>query len=213
MGTWKDDIIKAFKRIGGEGHYSDIYDAVEAIRPKDKMTESWKAIVRGTIERFSSDSEAYNGKEDLFYSVDGLGKGIWGLNSYKETEVVIGLTEDDIGFPEGKKRLRQHIARERNPRLIRLAKKKFINEKGRLFCEVCDFDFEKEYGELGKDFIEGHHSKPISELKENEETKIEDIVMVCSNCHKMLHRKRPWLNKEELKNLKDTMNSKVLSKD
>lgn len=203
MSTWKEDIIKAFHFIGGEGHYLDIYEAVELIRPSDKMTETWRATVRGTIERFSSDSEAFNGKEDIFYSVQGLGKGIWGLNNYSSDEINIDLTEDDIEFPEGKKMLRKHIVRERNPKLIRLAKEKFIRENGKLFCEVCDFDFEKEYGELGKGYIEGHHSKPISELKEGEKTKIEDIVMVCSNCHKMLHRKRPWIGKEELKKLKN----------
>ncbi|TBV25540.1 restriction endonuclease [Meridianimaribacter sp. CL38] len=207
MSTWKEDIIEAFKLIGGEGHYTDIYESVESVRPKEKMTKTWKATVRGTVERFSSDSEAFNGKEDIFYSVEGLGKGIWGLNDYKEAEVRIDLTEDDIEFPEGKKALRKHIARERNPKLIRLAKEKFINENGRLLCEVCDFDFEKEYGELGKGFIEGHHSKPVSELEENEKTKIEDIVMVCSNCHKMLHRRRPWLSKTELKKLKNTIHN------
>ena len=200
--SWKIDLIQAFQQIGGEGHYIDIYDAVEKIKGKENLTKSWKASVRGEIERFSKDSEKYNGKDDLFYSVNGIGKGIWGLNNFTEKETVIDLTEDDIEFPEGKKILRQHISRERNPRLIRIAKEKFIEENGKLFCEVCEFDFENEYGELGKGFIEGHHSKPISELKENEKTKVEDIVMVCSNCHKMLHRKRPWLKKDELKKLK-----------
>eukprot|EP00918_Siedleckia_nematoides_P013151 GHVU01028702.1.p1 GENE.GHVU01028702.1~~GHVU01028702.1.p1 ORF type:complete len:210 (-),score=28.23 GHVU01028702.1:440-1069(-) len=209
MSTWKEDIIKAFNQIGGEGHYTDIYSAVEEIRGTENLPKSWKAIVRGSIETYSSHSEKYDGKNDIFYSVDGIGKGIWGLNEFKESETVLDLTEDDIEFPEGKKVLRQHISRERNPKLIRLAKEKFIRENNNLYCEVCGFDFEKEYGDLGKGFIEGHHSKPISELKENEKTKIEDIVMVCSNCHKMLHRKRPWLKKNELKELKSTMHNTI----
>ncbi|PFO12732.1 hypothetical protein COJ70_24280 [Priestia megaterium] len=113
----------------------------------------------------------------------------------------VGFTEDDFSFPEGRLKLKQHLIRERNPKVIKTAKNKFKEKHGRVFCEVCNFDFEKHYGEIGEDYIEGHHIKPVSELKEGEETKIEDIKLVCSNCHRMLHRKRPWLKVEELKKL------------
>ncbi|UOK56171.1 hypothetical protein MGI18_14135 [Bacillus sp. OVS6] len=58
--------------------------------------------------------------------------------------------------------LRKHIMRERNPKVINLAKEKFRQENsGRLFCEVCGFDFHKVYGDIGEGFIEGHHTTPI----------------------------------------------------
>jgi predicted HNH restriction endonuclease len=95
----------------------------------------------------------------------------------------------------------KHLKRERNVKLIKIAKDKFIEKNGHLFCEACGFDFKKEYGDLGKDFIEAHHTKPISEMKDNEKTRIEDIEMLCSNCHSMIHRKKPWLKKGELKKL------------
>ena len=88
---------------------------------------------------------------------------------------MIDLTEDDIEFPEGKKKLRLHVTRERNPKLIRLAKERFINKNQRLFCEVCGFDFEKEYGEIGNGYIECHHSIPVSEMDINEKSKVDDI--------------------------------------
>ncbi|MBX9448998.1 MAG: HNH endonuclease [Taibaiella sp.] len=201
MATWKEDIISALNLIGGEGHYSDIYEAIEEIRGKENLPVSWKAIVRGSIETYSKDSEKFDGKNDLFYSVQGLGNGIWGLNNFEPDIHQVDLTEDDIEFPEGKKMLRKHILRERNPKLVRLAKLSFKQKFGKLFCVICDFDFTIKYGDIGNDFIEAHHIKPISEIKENEKTKIEDLIMVCSNCHRMLHRKRPWLNKEELKKL------------
>lgn len=56
-------------------------------------------------------------------------------------------------------------------------------------CAVCGFDFFKVYGERGKEFIEVHHIKPISTSQEeivvNPET---DLVTVCANCHRMIHR-------------------------
>lgn len=68
-------------------------------------------------------------------------------------------------------------------------------------CFVCGFSFSKNYGKHGDKFIEAHHLTPISELTEETKTKLEDIVLVCSNCHKMIHRFRPWLNIDELKNI------------
>lgn len=199
MNIWLNITIEALTDLGGISHYSDLYEQIKS--RKSELPKSWKSIVRRTIEINSSDSEAFSGKNDIFYTVNGIGSGVWGLRNYIPNTHNIDLTEDDISFPEGKLILRQHLLRERNPKVILEAKRQFKNKFGKLFCEICDFDFEKRYGELGIDFIEGHHSKPVSELSENDETKIEDIVMVCSNCHKMLHRKRPWLDKESLQKL------------
>lgn len=68
-------------------------------------------------------------------------------------------------------------------------------------CMICDFDFEKVYGECGKGFIEVHHIDPLSEI--NQEIKIDpktDLICVCSNCHRMFHRrKNNILSPEELR--------------
>ena len=152
------------------------------------------------MKKNSSDSTVFDGKDDLFYSVDGIGNGHWGLRSINN-ENVLELTQDDDEFSEGKLLLKLHLQRERNPKLIRNAKKNFLDKNGRLYCEICGFDFNEKYGELGKNYIEAHHMIPVSTMAEGEKTKIEDIVMVCSNCHSMIHRKKPWLNKTELKKL------------
>ncbi len=59
-------------------------------------------------------------------------------------------------------------------------------------CKVCDFDFNKTYGKWANDFIEVHHMKLICNAKE---IKVEtnpstDLTVVCSNCHRMIHKKR-----------------------
>lgn len=103
------------------------------------------------------------------------------------------------GFPEGKLKERLHYSRERNRELVRQAKLLAQRRDGCLQCECCGFDFFAIYGKVGEGFIEAHHTKPISSLHENgEETRIEDLVLVCSNCHQMLHRKRPWLEIDDL---------------
>lgn len=69
-------------------------------------------------------------------------------------------------------------------------------------CFVCDFDFGKMYGEIGKGYIHVHHLKPLSEIgKEYKLNPINDLRPVCPNCHAMLHRKKPALSIEELKKI------------
>ena len=101
-------------------------------------------------------------------------------------------------FKEGQKKLVTHAKAERNQALIREAKRHFKGLHGRLFCQACGFEFLPRYGERGRDFIEAHHSKPISTLSGLVTTTIIDLEMVCSNCHRMLHR-RPWISVEELR--------------
>ena len=67
-------------------------------------------------------------------------------------------------------------------------------------CAVCGFDFEKAYGEIGKDFIEVHHIVPIHERKgEYKVDHIKDLLPLCSNCHSMIHRRNPVYSPDELK--------------
>jgi len=110
-------------------------------------------------------------------------------------------TEASEGFPEGKRFERIHIARERNAELVRAAKDAALIATNSLKCEVCGFDFKKTYGELGEGYIEAHHTSPMCELNDDSVTKIEDLALVCSNCHRMLHRRRPWISHTDLKSL------------
>lgn len=109
-------------------------------------------------------------------------------------------TEED-GFPEGQALYRLHRTYERSPLLVEQAKSRVLRKNGRLVCQVCRFDFFQTYGPVGKHFIECHHVVPVSELGVGGKTKVNDIVLVCSNCHRMLHRRRPWLTVDSLKSL------------
>jgi hypothetical protein len=113
-----------------------------------------------------------------------------------ETDLV-SLHEEEEFF-EGKSRERFSNYYERKPKLRARA----ISLHGTK-CMACNFDFEKKYGKHGNGFIEVHHLKPISELKD--ETPINpktDMVVVCSNCHRMIHRdKNHVLSLEELEKI------------
>ena len=112
--------------------------------------------------------------------------------------------EDDPDFTEaeeGRLLTRVHRQRERNRKLVLSKKKSFMKEHGRVFCEACGFDFEKRYGQRGFGFIECHHTKPVHTLRLGAKTNLEDLKLLCANCHRMVHAKSPWLSFDELKNL------------
>jgi 5-methylcytosine-specific restriction enzyme A len=94
---------------------------------------------------------------------------------------------------------RVHRYRERNKGLVGKKKQQFLSSHINLFCEVCGFNFEKAYGERGKGFIECHHTKPVSQLEPGEKTKLVDLVLLCSNCHRVVHRHKPWLSIDALR--------------
>ena len=50
-------------------------------------------------------------------------------------------------------------------------------------------DFAVEYPGVGDGFIEVHHRAPLADrAPEGSKTKLEDLALVCANCHRMLHR-------------------------
>ena len=100
---------------------------------------------------------------------------------------------------EGRLLTRLHTVRERDREIIRRRKEQALKASGKLVCEACGFDFGKRYGERGHGFIECHHAKPISELRPGDKTKLADLILLCSNCHRMVHVSRPWLSLRELK--------------
>lgn len=110
--------------------------------------------------------------------------------------------EEDDEIPSVKEGLviyKLHKYRERDPNINRKKKEKYYKEHGKLECEICGFDFHKVYGEIGIGFIECHHKKPLSDVESEVITSIDDLALVCSNCHRMLHREMNILSIEELR--------------
>lgn len=103
------------------------------------------------------------------------------------------LEDEDLEIKsnEGRITLRIHKVRERDPKIKKKAIDLFVKQNGYVFCELCNFSFEEKYGNIGKGYIEVHHLKPISQYDENELTSIENLKLVCSNCHRMIHRGDP----------------------
>jgi hypothetical protein len=113
------------------------------------------------------------------------------------TEDIDGFVEEHI-LTEGLRKTRLTSYYERRPEL-RVAAIKYHGTK----CKVCGFEFDEIYGLHGAGYIEVHHLVPLSEF--DGKTKVdpkEDMTVVCSNCHRMIHRRRSYvLSPEELRKM------------
>jgi 5-methylcytosine-specific restriction enzyme A len=92
-----------------------------------------------------------------------------------------------IGAQEGRSYLAKHYSRDRELRAEKI--RSVLKAKQCLRCEVpgCGFDFEAVYGEIGREYAETHHLVPFGEHRVRI-TSLDDLVIVCSNCHSMIHR-------------------------
>jgi hypothetical protein len=87
---------------------------------------------------------------------------------------------------EGQRKLVMHIRYERDPRIVESKKRAVRSLRGSLACEICDFDFGL-YKGIGEGFCEVHHKRPLSQANGRIQTRLKDLAIVCSNCHRMIH--------------------------
>jgi len=118
------------------------------------------------------------------------------------TQTPVDIADDsDFFATEGAASLRMHFQRERDRGIIDRKRRQVLAQSGLLVCCVCQFDFLKFYGPIAKDFCEVHHLSPLGDVVAEIETRLEDLAIVCANCHRILHRRRPPLSPDELRAL------------
>lgn len=101
------------------------------------------------------------------------------------------------------KKQRQYVRHSRIERNSSAAKK--VKQQLGVICMGCGFNFRRIYGERGIDYIEAHHLIPLHELPVGKSVSMDpkkDFAVLCANCHRMVHRKKPMLTLQELQNIK-----------
>jgi hypothetical protein len=109
----------------------------------------------------------------------------------------LDLDIHSVEATEGQRRLVLHLQRERNQTLVRRKKKHAVS----LDCEVCGFSFSHAYGGLADEYCEVHHLLPLSEVEHTGRTKLEDLVILCANCHRVVHLRNPPLTLDEVRGM------------
>ncbi len=98
---------------------------------------------------------------------------------------------------EGRRRLVCHLQRERNRAVVDAKKKQATS----LDCEICGFSFGKVYGPAASEYCEAHHLKPLSEVEDTAQTRMEDLAILCANCHRVVHLRNPPYSLSEVREM------------
>jgi predicted HNH restriction endonuclease len=125
-------------------------------------------------------------------------EGSW-PTSRLEDDQSDGVLKQDVFAYEGDEKFAIHKSKERDRTLRQAKLRAFLAKHGDLFCEICSFSFEEQYGALGRGLIEVHHLLPVAEMTQTHKTTLEELMCVCSNCHFALHNGDPQRNLEALR--------------
>jgi 5-methylcytosine-specific restriction protein A len=142
--------------------------------------------------------------KEFAYDRDRLARTAWAIRANSKgfstsQEAFQAVYEEE--FPEGKILTRLHRFRETNQRAVRSKKRAVLEATGTLACAICDFDFHKAYGDIGAGFAECHDITPLTYLKTGVRPKLSELVILCSNCHVILHQSRPRISPQDLRKI------------
>ena len=101
-------------------------------------------------------------------------------------------TSEEETFVEGEK---SAAARTERSAKLRVAAK----EKWGLKCYCCGFDFEQFYSSTARGAGVVHHLELFSVNNKKRKTTVEDVRVVCANCHYVLHLTKSPMSVQDLK--------------
>ena len=188
-----DIALIIFRLTNGEVFYVD-YKKLKIFLTDENMTynnrafEHWKLHIYSNEEivTIKEKNNQIKMTKDFNYSL-------------KSTSIICPDDIEDTNLYEGTKKQITVNAYERSSQ----ARQECINHYG-FQCQICNFNFEKVYGDIGKNFIHVHHIIDISTIGQNYKINpIKDLIPVCPNCHAMLHKRKPAY-------IPDDMKSKIL---
>lgn len=148
-------------------------------------------IERKGIDEYLSESEITQTCKNIITPLLGALAELIGYE-----EMPIDMAMNDSEQEEGASYLSRVARRERNPRNRLLC----IQIHGD-FCNICGFIPSSHYPSLGS-IIEVHHIEPLAELKRPKiYDPAKDLIPLCPNCHRAIHKRRPPYMPDELRGL------------
>lgn len=124
--------------------------------------------------------------------------GAW---AYRPTVVATTghMPDLEVSAIEGEPRMFFHMRRERDPSLVAAKRIAARNAAGQLECEICGFVARSNYPFFDVEICEVHHRRPLSEGPESVKTKLEDLAVLCPNCHRAIHQTKPMMSVESFR--------------
>lgn len=103
---------------------------------------------------------------------------------------------------EGGAALATHLKRERSRQLTEAKRRTYRAEHGQLSCEACGLAETDLPPKIGEGCFEVHHTQPLGQSEGAVVTKLDDLALLCANCHRLVHRSSPMLTPHELAQLR-----------
>lgn len=177
--------VKQGPKIVGRGNVTALYDfdhafKVRGVTIEDEFGTPWPHQVPVKWDTDFIEVDILLGSEQL--TVKKLELDDVKRIGYVEQEKKDQLSR--IEAEEGKVFKAETNFRVRNRTLINIKKM-----QSPCICEVCGFSYEQHYGEIGRGYIIAHHLKLVATGPTT--TTLDDIALVCANCHAMIHSKNP----------------------
>jgi 5-methylcytosine-specific restriction protein A len=183
------------------GEDKDVYrvliDFEVLLNPENESILTLDILKTGNLEKqqWTPQSSGISIKPELVEELEAVWFDFLTTQKIRLNPYALSGNEETKTYTEGTANQITQTRYERNPH----ARVACINHYG-YSCSVCEFDFEKRFGELGKNFIHVHHLTQVATVgKTYQVDPILDLRPVCPNCHAMLHRQNPPLTIEELK--------------
>jgi 5-methylcytosine-specific restriction protein A len=124
---------------------------------------------------------------------------VWSYRPQTAAPSPIRLEPDVKAAIEGDPRLYFHFQRERDKYLVAAKRNASRRSDGLLECEACGFVVSEAYPNLPGDLCEVHHRRSLAEAATAVETRLEDLAVLCPNCHRAIHRTKPLMSVEEFR--------------
>lgn len=172
---------RTLERLGFATYPHDVKSGIH------RITDAGKALVfaqSATIEYLLGNDFGY---DDVKQSFADIAENV-------QTHRRILVYDENVLIEEGSKRIKEAQTYERS-KLLRNYAVDHYTVDGHIACIVCTFDFLEVYGEIGRGYVEIHHQKSVFQYEDEDMAMfmakaLDNVVPVCANCHRMIHRKR-----------------------
>lgn len=135
--------------------------------PDTYMDERWRELPRSDV--------------DVLATINGT------RNRESSASKAADIADNPFAY-EGGKTFEIHQSIERNRELRAKKIEQFMQQHGHVFCELCLFQFVKSYPFLSRDVIEVHHIVPLASLTQSTKITLNDLMLLCANCHLAIHQ-------------------------
>ena len=171
-------------------HNGALADAVAA--------HSAQLRIRGNSIALRSTADAVLSTKSNLFGPSNFGSAMTLIDVQQKPEVRL----EKMAGVEGRLLTRTHVYRERDHTFAKHVRAHYTAlAGGPVRCHACGNVPTDAYGPAGDSCLELHHKTPIAQLQPDSVTVVDDMALVCANCHRVIHSKTPCFTMDEIVDL------------